>query len=798
MVSVTAPGQEVHPSDTATRVSAAASLLAEVLKATYDSSPLPLRVRRQFRVASLAELELVRRGRRNREERCAIALREAVLLAEAAMEDGSRGTLRDARKAAVVAAVELSELHHPDPRAYGHYAALARHLVKQLKTWPSLRQRLARLERGSVEPKLSPDLGAREDELVRLSGLVARADAIQAYERLADLPGPPADLPLTSTAELITRVAAAESTEALAGRAPAADLSERDLRLLGIEFTGFRGSPGRSAIGFTDRGGHPVTCVIVGDNGVGKSTIADAIEFALQGRVGRSSDLASQARPLATNQAVEATPQATAVLSDGTSVTRTVVTSADGRARADSPDVRPGFRLAPITLKRADILAFLDSGSMSRGTVLFDYFPTDSSGMARSLEDERVSLGDRMHDQRTRRDSLIEQLAGHLSVEPDLLRGTEAFHRYVSVEIVGEGTEDERRDAWEKLDARTVDLIQQLRTTYRQLAQLKRQLEKDLNLLNPVAYPAQAQQLRTILRGVGTELTKSFLAVTRARHVDRIEVQFGRSGPVSIDIVVAFTNGRFCYPKQVFSEGYCDLLALLFFLAVAKEAASRGQAKVLVLDDVLQSVDSGIRLGALGHLLQEFKDWQLVLTVHDRLWLEQLRVLLAQHGRPFIEHHIQSWTFETGPQLAAGGSQPAALVRGVLATGDATTICAVAGRQLERLCQEISMRLNVKVTRRLDDKYTLGDLWGPCAKELKKTSVRAVVESLELRQHLRNMVGAHQNQWAASLPLSDAVTFAEDVAALLDAMYCTTCEGWVTRNHQLTVCRCGMVALRLA
>ncbi|MET7400774.1 hypothetical protein ABZS66_45570, partial [Dactylosporangium sp. NPDC005572] len=128
---------------------------------------------------------------------------------------------------------------------------------------------------------------------------------------------------------------------------------------------------------------------------------------------------------------------------------------------------------------------------------------------------------------------------------------------------------------------------------------LKRKLENSPNLLNPIAYPAQARQLRTILLGVGAELTTSFLAITRARHVDRIEVLFGRSGPVSIDIVVVLNNGRSCYPKQVFSEGYCDLLALLFFLAVAKEAARRGQAKLLVLDDVLQSVDSGVQGSAV-------------------------------------------------------------------------------------------------------------------------------------------------------------------------------------------------------
>ncbi|MET7400775.1 AAA family ATPase [Dactylosporangium sp. NPDC005572] len=453
---MTVPGEEGPQLDTAERVRAAGELLGQVLTATYDCSPLPMRVRRQYRLARLNHLEVAKRLSRNRVERCAIGLREAVLLAEAAAEDGSQGTMRDARRAALVAVVELGNCYAADAHVRAHYAAFARLLAKNFKMWPTIKQQLARLENGAPGPSLDPEPRASDGGLARLSELMAKAAALVWQQRLAGLPSPSADLPLTATAELITQAAAVESAETVDGPAPVADLSEQDLRLREIAFAGFRGSPGRSALAFTDRGGRPVNCVIVGDNGVGKSTIADAIEFALQGRVGRSSDLASQARPLAANQAVDVTPVAAAVLSDGTTVTRTVVSSDDGRARADNADVRPGFRLAPITLKRADILAFLDSGSMSRGTVLFDYFPTDSSGMARSLEDERVSLQDRAHEQRTRRDALVAQLAAHLTIEPDLLRGRDAFDRYVSEEIVGEGAEDERPEAWEKLDERTV------------------------------------------------------------------------------------------------------------------------------------------------------------------------------------------------------------------------------------------------------------------------------------------------------------------------------------------------------
>ena len=54
-------------------------------------------------------------------------------------------------------------------------------------------------------------------------------------------------------------------------------------------------------------------------------------------------------------------------------------------------------------------------------------------------------------------------------------------------------------------------------------------------------------------------------------------------------------NNQTADPLGLFSEANLDLLAFLIFLAVAKEAAERGQARLLVLDDVLQSVDAVFR-----------------------------------------------------------------------------------------------------------------------------------------------------------------------------------------------------------
>ena len=122
------------------------------------------------------------------------------------------------------------------------------------------------------------------------------------------------------------------------------------------------------------KNGKPVDVLLWGDNGVGKSTLVDGIEFALQGRVDRSSDFTSGPRPKVRNL-LSPMAAAAVTLSDGSRVERSLVTNGDGRDIPSHHDVRAGFRIAPVVIRRADILRFLDADALSRGAVFFDYFP---------------------------------------------------------------------------------------------------------------------------------------------------------------------------------------------------------------------------------------------------------------------------------------------------------------------------------------------------------------------------------------------------------------------------------------
>lgn len=111
---------------------------------------------------------------------------------------------------------------------------------------------------------------------------------------------------------------------------------------------------------------------------------------------------------------------------------------------------------------------------------------------------------------------------------------------------------------------------------------------------------------------------------------------------------------------------------------------------------------------------------------------------------------------------------------------------------LEQVCGNLSWRLPVSVTRRRDDRYTLGDLWPPVRKALQKTDVANAADEIDRWLHLRNLVGAHYNEWATVVSTSEARQFGEAVLRLYDGVKCDKCGDWIasTRQNNVYECKC--------
>jgi recombinational DNA repair ATPase RecF len=78
-----------------------------------------------------------------------------------------------------------------------------------------------------------------------------------------------------------------------------------------------------------------------------------------------------------------------------------------------------------------------------------------------------------------------------------------------------------------------------------------------------------------------------------------------------------------------------------------------GDWPLLILDDVVASVDAGHKRRVASLLFQEFGDKQLLITTNDSRFFNDLRRAEAETGHEGDTKNliIESWTLEEGPKL---------------------------------------------------------------------------------------------------------------------------------------------------
>lgn len=78
-------------------------------------------------------------------------------------------------------------------------------------------------------------------------------------------------------------------------------------------------------------------------------------------------------------------------------------------------------------------------------------------------------------------------------------------------------------------------------------------------------------------------------------------------------------------PHHFLNEARLSALAISLYLA-SLLIIPVAKLRLLVLDDLLIGIDMSNRMAVLGILREEFKDWQIILLTHDRVWYETVRM----------------------------------------------------------------------------------------------------------------------------------------------------------------------------
>ena len=542
----------------------------------------------------------------------------------------------------------------------------------------------------------------------------------------------------------------------------------------------FRGIPKSIELDFLNRNGDAVSSIIFGDNGTGKSSIVDAIEYNLQARIERDEKIKNSRRPSAISKChTKSVPAKTIVeLDNGEIVERgidVVVKNEKVAYKATSRDMNNHFSFVPVALRRNDIMTYNILSGIERQILFFKFIyhvPNNienESEVLLEIDPEIEELQEECIRIKKRRDKLKQILGKKIGVAPSRfsINDKEAINLCIKRSVVIRNGNPRQRTQGRKMVSQEEydEIVRISNSLVEKLLEIKMIKSQITKLIDTSSIKSNKRLKRNIefLTEASSYLTEAFKSISSVDYVDEIQLSFGEKTDASLEIFVKLKNGLIATPCLIFSEANYDLLILLLYISIIRVGANRGQAKVFILDDVLQSVDTQIRAKFISYILSVLKDWQIIITAHDRLWLNQLRYLFANSGHEFKEFQITNWSFEQGPIIVSKSVKMYDdFLEIAIKSGNTTLMASTAGLMLEKICQNLSIELKIDIKRVRDDKYTIGDLWPGIRKQLKKSKdMEILIESINNSLYIRNLLACHYNEWAIALSDQEIREFGE-------------------------------------
>jgi energy-coupling factor transporter ATP-binding protein EcfA2 len=209
---------------------------------------------------------------------------------------------------------------------------------------------------------------------------------------------------------------------------------------------------------------------------------------------------------------------------------------------------------------------------------------------------------------------------------------------------------------------------------------------------------------------------------------------------------IEFNGEELDTPHLSLNEARQSALALSIYFAGRKlcgETTLADVPKLMVLDDVIVGLDQSNRLPVLDLLADKFKDWQIIILTHDRLWFDMTRSYHRRHQAD------RFWTYSvlhpagnlTTPPTPLPVSSSAAkeaiqLAREFLskghinAAGNATRIAAERG--IREFCEEKKIPVKYRVD---SEKTAFSDFYKAALEWSNKSSqaaYRDVLDNLQM------------------------------------------------------------------
>ena len=355
----------------------------------------------------------------------------------------------------------------------------------------------------------------------------------------------------------------------------------------------------------------------------------------------------------------------------------------------------------------------------------------------------------------------------------------------------------------EKKVLEVVRLIEQARSKAKDISRVNSELKacQDHHELAEKIYSTFSETKKTKIQEVYNSIQgdiQSFYSVLHANEPHKnieLTVAFGRRASTELRIESFGREGE--DPRALTSEGHLDSLGLCIFLAFVKKF-NEG-CSLIVLDDVVTTVDARHRENICKLLLEEFREKQLIITTHDGVWYEQLRASQRAHGMEgnFKNLTILDWNVDTGPIIRPYKTRWER-IQEKIAAGDKTGAGNDGRQYLEWILERICEITQAPVPFKSSGRYEVGELLAPAEKRLKgliseeafKAKISKAFQDIERTIIMGNIL-SHNNILAEKVSIEEVNSFCEYVHNLHKVFLCPSCGHFIGYYRKLKIIRCS-------
>lgn len=250
-------------------------------------------------------------------------------------------------------------------------------------------------------------------------------------------------------------------------------------------------------------------------------------------------------------------------------------------------------------------------------------------------------------------------------------------------------------------------------------------------------------------------------------------------------------------PRALESEGHLDSLGICIFLAFVKAFSS--ECPLMILDDVVTTIDASHRQRLAELLLEEFAEKQLVVSTHDEMWYDQFTALERAYRveNSFLNLEITGWDLESGPKIRKYRPRWEGIQERI-AAGDKRSAGNESRQYLEWVLMRGCVELRVPVALQVPPHYEVSDLMSPLRARVSmllidgdfKQRMTSAFDTLEKTLLMGNLL-SHENIDASNVSIEEVRRFAESIRALHLCFCCSACSSFLAYARDFSMIRCS-------